>query len=1648
MPGSINNGQQPLAVHDENTHFHQQEYVTTTTTTSDQHYNEVYADHGEGLEEYSEKPAAPVNRPFYKKKKYWIICSIVTVIVVVVAVLLILFVAFPKIAQSTLNHSKIEVKGAQISFEPPTDSGLQPIAGADPNSTFYMHMVTDLKNTGPFSAQIEFEDNVQVLYNNTVLGTITLPNTHIGGGHGSIDTVTPFRITDVAAFSAFSRYMLANEKFVWTLNGKAKITALTRTATVNLNKDITLEGMNGFPQVKINSFQLPGDAVNGGIIIELGTVLTSPSPIGVQLGHIEMSIGYDGVDLGLVHADNVTLQKGDNNILLSGIMKSQANDPVAQAKISTLFSNYIAGIVSNTTAKGVSAAPNGKDPIGWLSDGLSSVTLNVGLGADKPLKIMNSVSMGYLDLNFNKDTPYAPSVHAPVVTAGFTIPFGFALNITEVTQNITLGLNKSTGFDSFAIMNVPYVASTSDQKSGKLLFAINNAVIAGIAGKESTYNEYTYGLTAGSNYTFMIAGNATTKVNTTIGPLVLSGINFELPTQLHGLEFLNSTATVINSLDVTGGQTDSLTLGINVTMQNPSDFSIATGDVSFDMLAEGNNIGSVVLSNLTLTRGANTVFATANFDPKSSDVGQNLLTTFIMGQDNAVQIGGHANSTAIASLAGGLSQVSLDSTLPGLKVALIQGSALTVRPTTLSDGVVGVKVSIANPFSAGLTITKVVSAVTYNGMPVGNIDQDISSNPIIIPGKQTVQSNDLDMKMNTEPAAVALLLRSLAVTSNLDTRPIDALFKMGGFNIEGQEDVNPDSSLFNGFNISTFVMDAMKSLKVDLTLASDTTIGQYVNTLAFSQAGVQTATDNSVTGLIPIVGQPIVQQIVDASVLGFDSIILSAPTESGFKVQMKGSITKTGPMAATITFPTPLTVSWQGKVLGQVTMQALEAKPNVGATFDVSGDFTINNAADMSTFAAYMINNKEFVWDIYSKDVSVNALGYTFSKISMEKFVTLAGASGFKNAVTISEFNLPGDDPAKGITLTAKTTINNPSQVGFNFAGAGFETFFKGTDLGPLAVDGAAIFPPRSVANLNMKGRLIPQETPAGIAAVTEVFENYLSANTSTLTVTGVSASGPNGVVQWLSDAFKTIKIENVILPAPPAKPTLITAVNMKDLQIDFTKNPFAAPAGSHAVEAQLKNPFGFTLGVTSLNMKVDANSEGHNVASLDIPQVPATTTADGIVHTGFDNIPFKVYSGAEPLFTQFVAGLTLAPVVPFGLKGVVNSIAHTPVGNLALNNIPFDVPTTLAGFQSFGGTTEIVSLKVVGGFATYIAVDLVIALNNPSQITISAGDLTFDVIMDAAGSSVGSVTLTNTVITPGRNEMPASMKMTGTDLAALSKMLTNYLTAQTTDLTVRGTTATTKIIPLQPGLAKVALKTKMVGLPANLVTENQMKLVGLTPNIWVKFYNPLDTPYTVTAVSVNVFFTNLQGVYTNLGTLVGAITPPVVVPPKGNAMNENALALKIAGLVQAAQFLQLKGDQRKVDLFQNVSMIVGDAFHGGMYYEQKNVPIVDRDVAATAAALSQLTNTGAPNATVSDISSAISSTTTIIVPTTTIAPTTTTTTTNAADSTTSAAPEPTTTAAPSDSNTITANSNNEAKTTEPATENIAQGGTSIVLPL
>lgn len=184
------------------------------------------------MEEYSEKAAPPPKTRFYKTKKYWIICSIMTVIITVVAVVLALYVIFPKIAQSLMNKSQIDVTAAGITFTKPdalATTAYSKRDGDDMNSTFYMNMESDLSHTGPFSAKIKFHNPIQIYYNESYLGDIFIFNeTSISGGNGKLNAITPFMIRDKDAFAAFAKVMLAVESFKWTLKGKLDITALTR----------------------------------------------------------------------------------------------------------------------------------------------------------------------------------------------------------------------------------------------------------------------------------------------------------------------------------------------------------------------------------------------------------------------------------------------------------------------------------------------------------------------------------------------------------------------------------------------------------------------------------------------------------------------------------------------------------------------------------------------------------------------------------------------------------------------------------------------------------------------------------------------------------------------------------------------------------------------------------------------------------------------------------------------------------------------------------------------------------------------------------------------------------------------------------------------------------------------------------------------------------------------------------------------------------------------------------------------------------------------------------------------------------------------------------------------------------------------------
>jgi Protein of unknown function (DUF3712) len=136
------------------------------------------------------------------------------------------------------------------------------------------------------------------------------------------------------------------------------------------------------------------------------------------------------------------------------------------------------------------------------------------------------------------------------------------------------------------------------------------------------------------------------------------------------------------------------------------------------------------------------------------------------------------------------------------------------------------------------------------------------------------------------------------------------------------------------------------------------------------------------------------------------------------------------------------------------------------------------------------------------------------------KEVTLRGFNGLKNSVHVTSFDLPANDPAGGIHLTLETTVTNvrlillffhhplipylqPSQVGVQLEGISFNNFFQGVFIGPVTSAGGVTLSPGVTSPLSLVGRLVPQSTPQGLAAVSALFNNVVAGKDSVVSVHG-----------------------------------------------------------------------------------------------------------------------------------------------------------------------------------------------------------------------------------------------------------------------------------------------------------------------------------------------------------------------------------------------------------------------------------------------------------------------------------------------------------------------------------------------------------------
>ncbi|EIW52711.1 uncharacterized protein TRAVEDRAFT_134842 [Trametes versicolor FP-101664 SS1] len=1372
------------------------------------------------------RTASAPKPPLYKRR-WFIIANIVGSCLGIAILFILLYPVVHAIAQHIVNVSVLNVD--RVAITSPT------------NNTFALRMDGWVSHAGIFSAKIDFREPLSVGWVNSSgdvvhLGSFQMNELTVKSKRAYINQTVPFNIEQEDAFAQFTQTMITQQNFTWRLtSNELSVQALKfpRANGLNFNKDLTLNGMNNFDEnIELFDFKLPSDAPEGGINFIAVTGLNNPSPFDVNLGTVVFDLLYQGVNLGSGSSANTTIAPGPNNITLSGRLVPQT-DPSALTSISQLFTQYLNGEQSDVIARGQSSIQNDGSAVSWLSVGLTALDLHVPFKAAQAINPIKSISIGDMALAFSPQAPWDPVANSRTVQAAMELPFGFSLSIGEI-QN---AFNITSAGAVVAGLSTPAGRSTSDIKvinstftQGTIDITIEDTALDVPDPSRPVFSKFNANLTTTSHTPFQLQGHARAIANMNIGQVTLDPIKFDVTSGLQGLQGLNNLVT-IGDVDVIGGTQDAIQLGINVSIVNPSNLKLSTGDLVLQLFREDALMGTTLMPNLTLEMGNNSVTAQGSFTPNLSPQGMQTLDDFVGGTDVRVAIAGYDNSTVITSLLQAFKELNISAVLPALQTKLLNSASLEVLSTTgRENNTAHATVSLANPFTAGLLITHVASNVSFRTIHLGTIQTPTNFSS---PGKATSSSPILDLDLNMDPPSLFTVTRLLAQEAGLGTEQLDMIVALGGYqylNVDGsaskrgtQLDRRVDNATL-GFDLPTYVDQAFTKLHSNVVLSAGVMIGEYPTTLQYTQTDVETKTDKSLNNILPVLAQPIVQKIVSGSVLGIETVIIKNIQEKSFGTSLKGSITQAGPFDAKISFPAGLTIEWNGAPIGSINMPDIDIASDVGATFEIDANFEVADVDHLTNFTKVMLTEESFDWIISGSNLS-GACTNTCPGISVpgielsNKGVTLKGMNNLKNGVLIETFDLPNNDPAGGIHLTLQTNVTNPSQVGVELSSIAFQNFFGDINIGPVASMKGFTLAPQSTVALPLTGRLIPQSDQAGLDAVSTIFNRFIHAQDSNVTVRGDSA-GPTDVT-WLNEGIKSLEVQTVLPNRGQLE--IIKSISLNELDLRFSEDTAFGPAtSSDDTTAAFTLPFDFPINIVALEQNITVGTGGNDFAQLIIPKGPSTTEVEQrIIHLNFSNVPFAVLDGQDDTFEQFLSTTATSKAAQMQLAGVANTDADTAVGLLSLSDIAFSVTTSIAGLQGLNTRPALVStLDVNRGFADHLLIKANSSLFNPSNITLGNGS--YSLRTPYPDVDVGTMWSSNLVIIPGNASYAIDVlyKPQGSAVASGQKMLENYLQGVVSATTIQGSTDSTPIESLQLAMSNIRLSP--VNIPAlhqNLIT-------------------------------------------------------------------------------------------------------------------------------------------------------------------------------------------------------------------------------------
>ena len=1449
-----------------------------------------------------------------------------------------------------------------------------------------------ITNAGPFDAVISFPEGLTISWEGRPLGQIAFPNVSLAGDIGAtLELEAQFAVADVGYLTEFTKYLLTQPNFVWNIAGKGlSVSALgISVPDITISKDVLLTGFNGLQRsVIINSFDLPSNDPAGGIRLTAVSTIYNPAQIGVQLSRFGVGITRNGTYIGpsAAQSEFVLQAAAVTELPLVGRLVQQTSDQ-GLAALSEIFTNFVNNRNTDIVINGDYAGP---ESVTWLNDGIKVLQTTVALPAQQ-FTVIRSISLNQLSLFFTEQTAWNPSTSSDNTTSSFFLPFAFPVDIQQVGGGFIANYQNQ----DIALLDIPPSPSITDVVARVLTLMFQNVPFAVYSDKHPVFSQFLADTTAGTEIRFNLNGKADTKANTAAGLVTISDIPFNVDTNILGLQNLNARPVVVSDLDVNRGFPDYLLIKITATLFNPSDITIGTGDVSFDLFFMDRPIGKALIYNLVLVPGENRVPTDVRYSPQGAAnvaAGQMLLENYVQGIVSDTVIAGSRDTTPIASLKQALSGIRLNAQIPPLQQLLITEAALVIPKDIAQTSIASATFTLRNPFTASINLLQVLADASYQGIFLGRIDENLRNRVITAPGRTTITSYPLPFRFNLDPKNLIRFVSAAAAATGTDLGPLPPLFDqvLASPNTDTTvspypDDNPPPCSSGNQFDVLGAVLRLLQGLTTTLNIQSVTKLDEYQTNLNFVQQPVPTRTDNTALYLLGPAGAPIVQNLVNQATLTVAIANVTSVTNNGFTVSLQGALLGTGPFDAYIEFPEPLTVTWQGSDIAQLSLPPICAFANEGVPdLRTVGQLRITNLRRFTDFATFILANPDFQWTVSSKRLRVRALGIAFSNVIISKNIDFKAFNGLPG-VTISNFDIPGET-SNSLLIQTQALIPSPATLGIQLDTANFEIFFMGTDIGPVSANNlflAAL----ATTETTLNGQ-ITRKSGRDLANTGILFTNFLQGKNQTLQVTGVSVvteANGNQPVNWLSAAFKTLTL-NVILPGRIYQ--IIFSITLSDLTVKVNGDPadsYTVPSGSNSTIAIFANPFRFSLQPIRTGTDITIVFNNADTATLALPSAPVQA---GTSRGPQDFQPLQltwqdqnIVSINNPVFQAFFAQLTDEARGTFDLKGGASVVARTVIGDVPIDGIPFNVTTSLTGINSFNRVATISDVNVRGGSPNFVFITLQVSLFNPSNLTV----FTLDVINPALFQNqlIGRNEIPVLGLIPGVNNVAANFYYAPPDpnnavaqsflQTFIQPSLDDGVSAQVVPLTIDGRalpqTNLTPYDSLRPALAGLFIETQVQGIGSRIVQKINVYLgletiltglasllgpiTGAVPEVEIDlllrndlntsiFVVSLDTVAKATGSAKNTDNPDATAMYT--------FPQPFAVPPQGQAQTGRIPNVKLVkGLIASLPVIG-----KNLDVYNtiavNIGPSVGDSYRvPSLKYNELNIPttyLIDLGVA------------------------------------------------------------------------------------------------------